>query len=931
MVEGGHTDLKLALRETQGVNFVTELCAALEILPHTVSESDAARSSWLLLLQQIFYSLSEMCQGVPVNRQDAYDANLIKVITRVLELTVRKERVDVVKAQYQAISILHVMIENHDTETKMFAAKIVDQLPPHVLRRTINTNYLLYKFEDETEGAPDRIYMDSAFRCYFVMRKLSDLTGLNLEEATIPVWTPEAQHHEFHAITGRKKRQDEDGDRDNGHDNDGDRAAGITRGERKAKSALNYIIATEETVESKVEYANREVQESDLLIFGRTGVLQSLIRAESKKRSNSSSSGIVDGAASKMSMIDQTKHTSRSSSQKVAGFRRKKSTTSRVSRASSHASSRAASPSRGNNVAARYSTATMWDEGGELIELEDMGDAVVVVETSSATKGKPVVEEVLEDDYGLFYNTFLDWRNSLSFEVPDRAIFFRAQTASVEFLRNKRLQKLYFRVPEDITVRLSQTFRDKILNEMSCDNAQEKVRDFLEVFPIVRAHLRRQQWLSSFKILRIFTDGTAPKWRFASLVLTYILCFMMLVAFKVDPNMEMDQQENTTYFPIEEGNSWYGTCLQVFGWMHVAVSFGVMLEYLVNNSASWSSLTFGGVLYYVLFFACSVAGVLMKGYFFGFHLLHVIQNNDTLNKAVSAVTHNGWVLWHIFFLIMKIIFIFSIFAFLFLRSDFNDADGMHCNSLRDCFATQLSTSLVLGGGMRELVPFDTFITNTSTSFEGNPHLQGRLFNDILFWIIVNVITMNLVLGVIVDTFGQLRQDRMAKAVDLASKCFICSLDSYNFLNVDGQFNRHIKKDHNMWDYVYFTMYLENTTVAQRTHHEIYLHQELMEKQSIKPFPVLRAMTLKQDVNEKDEAISELTDTCAKLKDRTEDIAKQMERLRTAVMAEIAGDDARDALADQEQHNEYKKLEDPLVSGFHSEDDDGEEEEEDPAF
>merc|ERR1719272_514929 len=151
--------------------------------------------------------------------------------------------------------------------------------------------------------------------------------------------------------------------------------------------------------------------------------------------------------------------------------------------------------------------------------------------------------------------------------------------------------------------------------------------------------------------------------------------------------------------------------------------------------------------------------------------------------------------------------------------------------------------------------------------------------------------MSLVLGVIVDTFGQLRQDRKAKEDDRASKCFICSLDSYRFLNVDGQFNRHIKKDHNMWDYVYFTMYLENTTVAQRNHHEIYLFRELMEKQSIKPFPVLRAMALKEDVDEKDVALLELTKTCATLRDRTEDIAQKMEQMEQVLyLAELSKED-----------------------------------------
>ena len=872
MVEGGHTELKLALRAVEGVNFVTELCAALQILPFNVGESGAARSSWLLLLQQIFYSLSEMCQGVPVNRQDAYDANLIKAVARVLELSVRSERVEVVRAQYQAISILHVMIENHDTDTKVFAAKIIDQLPPHVLRRTINIDYLLYKFEDETKGAPNGIFMESAFRCYFIIRKLSDLTGYNLEDATVPVWTPESQHHEFHAIAGRKQRTDADSD-DDEHDDDDDREHRddrVTRQKKRSQKVLRqFFIKTDEKVESKVDKANRIVQETDKKIFGRAGELQTMKKAskqEVKKRrinqqikSESSSSPHQYRA----SVVSQTSLLS---------------TTSRKSR--SPGSMRAAIGGS-RRSAAKYSTIHE-----DSTELQDFSKGDLSSLRLGAALADPTLEEVLEDDYEMFFNRFLDWQNPTSGGVPDRAIFFRAQTASIEFLRSKRLQKLYFRVPEDINVRLSQTFRNRILNDLSCDNAQKKVRDFLIVFPIIRRHLRRQQWLSNYRVLRLVTDGTAPYWRLLSLILTYVLCLMMLVAFQVDPRLDAIAQENNTHFPLVEGNQWYQRMLWVFGGMHVLISVGVCAEYFVNNSATLSSLSVGGVVYYSLFFGCSVAGLLVKGYFFGFHLLHVIQDNEVLNKAVTAVTHNGWVLWHILFLIMKIIFIFSIFSFLWLRSDFIDADGMHCNSLRDCFATQLSNSLVQGGGMREVLPYDTYVTDNTTTF--TRHLTGRLFNDVVFWVVVNVITMSLVLGVIVDTFGQLRQDRKAKEDDLASKCFICSLDSYNFLNVEGQFHRHIKKDHNMWDYVYFTMYLENTTVAQRNHHEIYLFQELMEKQSIKPFPLLRAMTLKQDVDEKDVALTKLAETCAELRERTEYIAQRMEHLHLEHLSNSTG-------------------------------------------
>jgi len=41
------------------------------------------------------------------------------------------------------------------------------------------------------------------------------------------------------------------------------------------------------------------------------------------------------------------------------------------------------------------------------------------------------------------------------------------------------------------------------------------------------------------------------------------------------------------------------------------------------------------------FLVCSVLGTLYHGYFFSFHLLHIINTNILLGAAIKAVTANG--------------------------------------------------------------------------------------------------------------------------------------------------------------------------------------------------------------------------------------------------------------------------------------------------
>jgi len=42
-----------------------------------------------------------------------------------------------------------------------------------------------------------------------------------------------------------------------------------------------------------------------------------------------------------------------------------------------------------------------------------------------------------------------------------------------------------------------------------------------------------------------------------------------------------------------------------------------------------------------LFMGMSVAGIVFDGYFFAFHLLNIVNNNQLLRGVIQAVTQNG--------------------------------------------------------------------------------------------------------------------------------------------------------------------------------------------------------------------------------------------------------------------------------------------------
>jgi hypothetical protein len=101
--------------------------------------------------------------------------------------------------------------------------------------------------------------------------------------------------------------------------------------------------------------------------------------------------------------------------------------------------------------------------------------------------------------------------------------------------------------------------------------------------------------------------------------------------------------------------------------------------------------------------------------------------------------------------------------------------------------------------------------------------------DVAFFVIIIILLLNIIFGIIIDTFGQLREEASEKTDFLASYCFICGISKDVFEsglskmnNVKGSsFASHIRMEHNMWDYIFFLIYLKVKDVTEFTGIERY--------------------------------------------------------------------------------------------------------------
>lgn len=88
-----------------------------------------------------------------------------------------------------------------------------------------------------------------------------------------------------------------------------------------------------------------------------------------------------------------------------------------------------------------------------------------------------------------------------------------------------------------------------------------------------------------------------------------------------------------------------------------------------------------------------------------------------------------------------------------------------------CFLSVLNYGLRFGGGIGE-------INQTTMESWNSSNYYIRFVFDIAFFLLITTIILNVVFGIIIDSFAQLREESMFIAQDQKNNCFMCNLDRY---------------------------------------------------------------------------------------------------------------------------------------------------------
>ena len=73
---------------------------------------------------------------------------------------------------------------------------------------------------------------------------------------------------------------------------------------------------------------------------------------------------------------------------------------------------------------------------------------------------------------------------------------------------------------------------------------------------------------------------------------------------------------------------------------------------------------------------------------------------------------------------------------------------------------------------------------------------------------VNIIILNIVFGVIIDTFGDMRDEAYKRNEIISKICLICLNEKQVIEELGYNFKYHISEYHNVWVYVEYITYLQ---------------------------------------------------------------------------------------------------------------------------
>jgi len=324
--------------------------------------------------------------------------------------------------------------------------------------------------------------------------------------------------------------------------------------------------------------------------------------------------------------------------------------------------------------------------------------------------------------------------------------------------------------------------------------------------------------------------------------------------------------------------------LMLFIIVRAPIAYKMTMRATKNRISSFISIFTGSLtLYYMCYLGFAILGAIpttMGGspMYNAMLLYDILVKNSTSRDVLLAVYYPIKQLMATAILGIFTVYIFSFVAFLYRAEDFVSKGSRICDSMLGCFQMSLGMGLRAGGGLGEYIYGITDPYN-----QDKDALSMRFIMDFAFFAFVIIILMNIIFGIIIDTFSELREAKQERIDDTEGTCFICGIDKNIFDSKGGEvYEKHIKKEHNMWAYLKFMILIWKQDRDDDDGLEQFVRMQL-DDGNLEWFPAGKALCLDEDHEDEDKVvvseISTLEESiragCQRIRDDNESRSKEL--------------------------------------------------------
>lgn len=228
--------------------------------------------------------------------------------------------------------------------------------------------------------------------------------------------------------------------------------------------------------------------------------------------------------------------------------------------------------------------------------------------------------------------------------------------------------------------------------------------------------------------------------------------------------------------------------------------------------------------------------------YYAFLLIDLVNKVPALGQVLSIFDENKSALMSVLGLFFVMLYFYSFLGFLIIRDDFVNPDmdppdepdfNMYCDSLTKCLLSVSNFGIRAGGGIGDVL---------KQRWDTSEKYMTRYFYDYSFFMIINIVLMNIFFGIIIDSFADKRAGAAEIDKEVQGLCFICGISKSKFEIENIPWVDHIYGDHNMHSYLSFMIFVKQKNYSECTGVEKWV-KKCLDSNNILFYPVNRCMSI----------------------------------------------------------------------------------------